>query len=90
MSRTITLGPEQEVLLQRLLHSGRFPDEAAAISAALEMLEGEPDPLAGWSIEDLRRAVQAGIDSGPGVPIDEAFVELRQMLAERFGPDPRK
>lgn len=28
--------------------------------------------------EELRRLIQEGIDSGPGVPADEAFAELRE------------
>lgn len=84
MSRTITLGPEQEALLQRLLDSGRFPDEATAIGAGLELLESDQDALGGWTVEELRQAVQVGIDSGPGVPIDEAFDRIEKKLEARI------
>jgi antitoxin ParD1/3/4 len=78
MSRTITLDPEQDALLQRLLDSGRFPDAATAISAGLLRLEDESLDLGGWSVEALRDAVQQGIDSGPGIPAEEVFDELKK------------
>lgn len=81
MSRTITLGPEQEALLQRLLDSGRFPDEAAAISAGLERLGEEHDALSGWSDDALRQAAKEGAESGPGIPAAEVFAELRDRYA---------
>jgi antitoxin ParD1/3/4 len=82
MSRTITLNPAQQALLQRLLESGRFPDEQAAISAGLLRLDDELADPDGWSVEALRRAVQEGIDSGPGKPADEVFDRLETKYAE--------
>ena len=85
MDRVITLDDRHETLLRRLLESGRFADAASAVGAALEMLRAEHDEQAGWTTEALRDAVRKGIESGPGIPIEEAFGRVEKALEARIG-----
>jgi antitoxin ParD1/3/4 len=34
-------------------------------------------------LEALREAIRLGDESGPGIPADEVFAELRRMIADR-------
>lgn len=34
-------------------------------------------------LEALRDAIRAGIESGPGIPADDVYAELRAIVAER-------
>ena len=34
-------------------------------------------------LEALRDAIKAGLDSGPGIPADEVFAELRARYADK-------
>lgn len=46
-----------------------------AIEARLAMEEQVAQNLEGWTQEELRAALQAGLNSGPGRPFDESLVE---------------
>jgi Arc/MetJ-type ribon-helix-helix transcriptional regulator len=88
MATTIILDDDQEAVLRQLLDSGRFSDAASAVAAGLQALAAD-DP-GGWSVEALRAELAKAGEDGPAIPAEEVFAELRQMLADGFGPDPRK
>jgi antitoxin ParD1/3/4 len=77
------------------------PDMVAELRAAVEagdygsVSEVVRDALRDWRVrrkietletEELRRLVQEGIDSGPGLEADAVFARLR----ERFGQSPAR
>ena len=45
---------------------------------------GAERPDAEWQdLEALRAAIKAGLDSGPGIPADQVFAELRARYATK-------
>lgn len=67
MSASIALGSHFEEFIRRQLESGRYNNASEVIRAGLRMLEE-----AELRIDELRIAIQEGIDSGPDVPLEEA------------------
>ena len=74
----IVISPQTQKLLEARMKEGDYASADDAIRAALETLEGE-------AFEDLDPDLQAAIeraeaqaDRGEGIPIDEAFKQLRR------------
>jgi Arc/MetJ-type ribon-helix-helix transcriptional regulator len=73
---TITLPPDLEEIVTRLVRNGTYPDPFTVIQVALYKLDNEHDELDS-DPEELRRAIKKGIESldrGQGVPLDDAEV----------------
>ena len=80
----LTLSPEQQDWAERVVGRGRAGSVEEAVLSAVDMAmidevyanaPGEP-----WTLETLRAAIQAGVDSGPPVPVD--IGELRRRGVE--------
>lgn len=69
---TIELTPEHQRMIERVMHSGGYPDAQHVISAALEALEA----LAA-DADDV--AVMKAREHEPRVSLDEAEAELRAL-----------
>lgn len=74
----VLISSETQKLLEERMKEGDYASADEVIRAALEALEGE-------DIEDLDPETQAAIeraeaeaDRGEGIPLDEAFAQLRQ------------
>ncbi len=74
MNISISLTPELLGLVNTKVESGRYASPSEVVREALRLLE-RADRLESERIEALRRAWQAGADSGDAGPLD--FAELR-------------
>jgi Arc/MetJ-type ribon-helix-helix transcriptional regulator len=63
------------------IECGNFHDPSEAVFVMLGEQQ-ELEPHADLRREFFKRRIQAGIDSGPGVPAEEVFARLRKSLAE--------
>ena len=86
---TLTLTPETEQRLRRLIDSGRYRDAESAIDQALALLETEDQRR----LAELRELALAGHNSGiAGELDDERWDAILQRASERLGrgewPDP--
>lgn len=74
------ISPENEQFIQHELESGVYRSRGELLDQAVSLLKRR---------RDLEREIQAGIDSGPGVPASEVFARLEEkarQLATR-GPE---
>jgi antitoxin ParD1/3/4 len=79
---SITLPAEMAASLRRTVEGGQYASASEIIREALrEWTRKRDDELR--DLEALREAVKTGDESGPGIPADEVFVELRRMIATR-------
>jgi predicted transcriptional regulator len=81
---SITISPELEGRIQRVVASGRYATPELAMEAAVRQLEID-DPLASWSKEDLNAAIEEGLWSLQNEPLvtpEEARAGLAQLRTE--------
>ena len=70
----------------QLLHERLKTDDPLEVSDAVieaVYLWNRARDAADRHTADLRAAIQEGIDSGPGIPAEEVFAELRARIAAR-------
>jgi antitoxin ParD1/3/4 len=79
---SITLPAEMAANLRHTVEGGQYASTSEIIREALrEWTRRRDDELR--DLETLREAVKIGDESGPGIPADEVFAELRRMIATR-------
>ena len=76
----IPLTPEHERLVRELVDGERYLTPGEVVRDALHLLE-ERERLRAMRLEDLRREIQKGIDSGPPIPGKEVFDRLQAKYA---------
>ena len=93
MTKHVTLDDHAANVIEQQIKLGRFATEAQVVSYALELLEREGAEML-EDAEDIRRLVQEGIDSGPGIPAEEVFGKLKArfegMLTEQERDEVRR
>ncbi|MBZ9982910.1 MULTISPECIES: type II toxin-antitoxin system ParD family antitoxin [unclassified Mesorhizobium] len=79
--RSITLSPELAAAVDDVVAAGEYASASEVIRDALRQWKDRRD-LFGYTVEELRRLVQEGIDSGPGrfESMDEIKAEARRRL----------
>jgi len=78
----IKLTPEHEALIARKLEDGQYGSASDIVRDALRLLQAYDEEYQA-KLTALREEIQKGIDSGPGIPADEAFRELWKNIAAR-------
>lgn len=80
----ISLNPHFEELVKAKVDSGLYNSVSEVVREALRLLE-ERDQLRALRMDELRRDIQKGIDSGDPAPLDMDVIKARgrQRLAER-------
>ncbi len=79
---SITLPAEMAAALRQTVEGGQYASTSEIVREALrEWTRRRDDELR--DLEALREAVRIGDASGPGIPADDVFAELRQMIAKR-------
>ena len=82
----VSLTPQLEELVRNKVETGLYNSASEVVREALRLLE-ERDRLKELRLDELRKEIQKGLDSGPATPLD--FEELkgraRKRLAERPG-----
>ena len=61
------ISPENEQFIQHELESGVYRARGELLDDAVSLLKRR---------RELQREIQAGVDSGPGIPADEVFARL--------------
>lgn len=85
MTLNVSLTPQLEEMVRTKVASGKYNSASEVLRDALRMLE-ERDQIREMRLQALRKAIQEGIDSGPGLPADEVFDRLEKKylaLAEK-------
>jgi antitoxin ParD1/3/4 len=79
----ISLTPELEKLVADRVASGRYASASEVVREGLRML-ADFEEAKQQRLEQLRREIQKGLDSGPSVPLDMERIkaEARKMSAE--------
>ena len=72
----ISLNPHFEELVKSKVESGLYNSASVVMLEALRLLE-ERDQLREQRLEELRREIQKGIDSGAATPLDMEEIKKR-------------
>ena len=75
----ISLTPHFEKLVQGKVESGLYNSASEVMREALRLME-ERDQLRELRLEELRRAIQKGIDSGEATPLDMEEIKARGRM----------
>ena len=73
---TITVPSEMAATVKAAVEGGEYASTSEVIREALRGWIREQD-TARRELEELRAAIRAGLESGPGVAAEEVFAELR-------------
>lgn len=76
MPSSYAIGEHFEHLIDGLIESGRFQSRSEVVREGLRLLEDREEERR-LKLEKLRAEFQAGIDSGPRIPAEEVFSELK-------------
>ncbi|MFV3128115.1 type II toxin-antitoxin system ParD family antitoxin [Niveispirillum sp. KHB5.9] len=78
----ITLPPALQEFIRQKVETGEYPSESGVVQAALGYMQHATDHE---RLEALRRAIQAGVDSGSAGPLnlEEMLVKARERYAAR-------
>ena len=71
----VSLTPQLEELVRKKVESGLYNSASEVVREALRLL-AERDGLREMRLEDLRREIQRGLDSGPATPVD--FEDIKE------------
>ncbi len=79
---TITVPSETAETLRQAVTAGEYASASEVVCEALREWMRRRDAER-RNLEALRVATKAGLDSGPGLPADQVFVELRARYADK-------
>lgn len=79
---TITVPAEMAASVKSAVEAGAYASASEVIRDALRAWMREQD-TARRELEELRAAIRAGLESGPGLPAEEVFAELRNRFAPK-------
>lgn len=79
---TITLPAAITAALRVAVARGGYGSEVELIADMVGdwTLSHPADDDLGYSVEELRALIQEGLDSGPGIPAEQVFAELRSRF----------
>ena len=85
MQMNVNLTPQLEAMVKQKVAAGLYGSASEVVREALRLM-GEQDRMRAEKTEWLRRAIQEGIDSGPGKPwcAEDTKREGRKRLAMRL------
>jgi antitoxin ParD1/3/4 len=88
MGMNVNLTPQLEELVRAKVNSGLYTSASEVVREALRLMD-EQDRLRQVKLEELRREVRRGLDSGPSETWDAEAVK-RQARARRAAKAPAK
>lgn len=75
MPSSYAIGDHFEQFIKSQLDGGRYSSASEVVRDALRLLE-EKEQLRQIKLDQLRKQIQAGIDSGEGIPAETVFDRL--------------
>lgn len=79
---TITVPSEMAATVKAAVDGGDYASTSEVIRDALRGWMRE-QATARRELEELRAAIRVGLESGPGIPAEEVYAELRELIAQR-------
>jgi len=79
---TITMPAEMAATLRQTVAGGEYASTSEVVREALREWTRARD-IERRDLQSLREAIQAGLNSGPGIPAEEVFAELRARYANK-------
>ena len=79
---TVTMPAEMAETLRRTVAGGEYASTSEVVREALREWKRARDAER-RDLDALRAAIRAGLDSGPGIPAEEVFAELRARYADK-------
>ncbi len=79
---TITMPAEMAETLRQTVAGGEYASTSEVVREALREWTRRRD-VERQDLEALRAAIKAGLDSGPALPADQVFAELRARYAAK-------
>ena len=86
----ISLTPQLEEFVKRKVDSGLYVSASEVMREALRLLE-ERDRLNAMRLEELRKEIKKGLDSGEATPLDIGAIKARgrkRLAADREKGNP--
>lgn len=81
MPASYSLGLHFEDFVRRLVDSGRFASASEVVREGLRLIE-EREAEREARLHSLRAEIARGVDSGPGIPSEEVFSGVRELIRE--------
>lgn len=84
MGNNVSLTPQLDEYVRAKVESGLYASASEVVREALRLLQ-EQDRLQAIKVEELRKEIRRGLDSGPAAPFDaqDTKRELRARRAKR-------
>jgi antitoxin ParD1/3/4 len=79
---TITVPAEMAASVRQAVEAGGYASTSEVVREALRDWTRHHDTER-RELEALREAIRVGFDSGPGIPAEDVYAELRAVIAER-------
>lgn len=79
---TVTMPSEMAETLRRTVAGGEYASTSEVVREALRDWTRARDAER-RDLDALRAAIKAGLNSGPGLPADQVFAELRARYADQ-------
>lgn len=79
---TIAMPAEMAATLRATVDGGEYASTSEIVREALRDWTRARDTER-RELDALREAIRVGLDSGPGIPAEEVFAELRRRFAEK-------
>jgi len=81
MPTSVALNSHFEEFIRSQVESGRYASISEVVRAGLRLLEDQ-QACREIQLEELREALAAGFDSGPGFPADDVFDGLEAKYSQ--------
>lgn len=89
MPASYSLGKHFEQFVQRQVRTGRFASASEVVREGLRLIE-EREAEREARLEALRTEIVRGRESGPGIPAEEVFAELRSRITKIEGTSQKR
>jgi antitoxin ParD1/3/4 len=81
MPTSVALNPHFEEFIRAQVESGRYVSVSEVVRDGLRLLEDQ-QACQKIRLEELRTAISAGLDSGAGIPAEDAFAGLEAKYSQ--------
>lgn len=86
MPSSYSIGDHYEAFAKQLVASGRYASVSEVLRDGLRLME-EREALREWKLNELKKAIQQGLDSGPAEPMESLDEFLRLARARKSAID---